>query len=211
MKCGSIVSSYLDSGQIQHPVESADLPFSPFTCKEEKHTTLNPLYKLRPHNRPSLSLLPPHLFFWRVLRELFMWQCGKMIFFIQPIALELHAALWHWQNWIGFYMVLIKLFLLCLASSRVNRALIIWTLPGKCKGAPEILRKWTKSVRILASLQHGACQIETKHSPLFSVEDRDCINNALKTIIIIPCESTVQWLNWILIQNDSASWTCTLR
>lgn len=84
-------------------------------------------------------------------------------------------------EWLGFYMVLIKLFLLCLASSRVNRALIIWTLPGKCKGAPEILRKWTKSVSILASLQHEACQIESKHPLLSSGEDRDCINKSLKT------------------------------
>lgn len=86
------------------------------------------------------------------------------------MALEPHAAL-ALAKWLGFYMVLIKLLLLCLASGRVNRALIIWTLPGKCKGTPEIIRKWTKSGRILASLQHGACQIETKHPPLFSGED----------------------------------------
>lgn len=36
-------------------------------------------------------------------------------------------------------------------------------------------------MRILASLQHKACQIETKHHALFSGEDRDHINKSLKT------------------------------
>lgn len=125
---------------------------------------------------------------------------------IQPVALEPHAAL-ALAEWLGFYMVLIKLFLLCLASGRVNRALIIRTLPGKCKGTPEIIRKWTKSGRILASLQHGACQIETKHPPLFSGEDRDCIKKNLKSNYNITL-----WKYSAMIKlSFNTEWFCILK
>ena len=125
---------------------------------------------------------------------------------IQPVALESHAAL-ALAEWLGFYMVLIKLFLLCLASSRVNRALIMWTLPGKCKGAPEILRKRTKSVRILASLQHGVCQKETKHPPFFSGEERDCINPSLK----MNHNITIRKYSAMIKLSLNMEWFCILK
>lgn len=164
---------------------------------------LNSLHKLRPYNRHSLfaSRLPTFSF-----KEcLGSYLCDNMGKWYSACGSRASCSSLALAEWLGFYMVLIKLFLLCLASSRVRRALIIWTLPGKCKGAPEMLRKWTKSVRILAFLQHGACQIE--HPPRLKGEDRVSINKTLKSD-----HNITVWKYGVMIKlSFNTEWFCILK
>lgn len=166
---------------------------------------LNSLYKLRFYNRPSFFASPLPTFSFKECLGSYL--CDNMEKLYSACGSRASCSSLALAEWLGFYMVLIKLFLLCLASSRVSRALIIWTSPGKCKGAPEMLRKWIKSVRILASLEHGACQTETEHPPLFSGEDRVDINKTLKSDHII----TVWKYGAMIKLSFNTEWFCILK
>lgn len=122
-KCGSSVCNYLDLGKIQYPSEVPVFcwvtrpTFLSTSCKGGKHTNL--IHFINSNPTTGLLFFPPPYPPFLFKECLGSYLCDNKEKWYSACGSRASCNSLALPEWLDFYMVLIKFFLLSLASSRV--------------------------------------------------------------------------------------------
>lgn len=176
--------------------------------QRRKAHELNPLYKVKSHNGPSLFPSPLPTFAFKECLGSYL--CDNKEKWYSACGSRASCSSLALPEWLGFYMVLIKFFLLSLASSRVVTE--HWQYEHCQESTKEHLKSSENEQNLWGYwLLYNKTHVKENSILLFSVVRTETVlTKASKVIIVLQSESRAWQLNWVLIMNDSASWRCTL-